>query len=572
MSGINASFPFTIASRPMNIRLPLLFGLALPVGAAVAAEPAAPAPKLAMTITVDQLRADYLVRFRPYFGEGGFKRLLEGGTDYRNAHYRHALTITAPGHATVATGVHANVHGIKANEWINRDTWEQMSNVEDRDSALLGINPADAGPAMLAPKAGRSPRNLQATTVADQLKLRHGGKSRVFTASNKDRSAILLGGKLADSAYWDESGSMVTSRYYHDKLPAWVEAFNAERRVHGYFGKTWERLLAPDIYDRVQGPDDAPGETVGNGLTRTFPKRFDGGGPAVSPAYFAAFDNAPFSAEFLGEFVQRAVREEKLGRHEATDFLGVSFSQLDSIGHSYGPDSHEVMDSMIRLDRVLAALLDTIDREVGLANCVIVLTADHGVQPLPEHAQGLRPSFPAGRVRVAEIDAAARKALETAFGVLPENEYWFMRDGQGYHLRPTALAARKVTAEDAAAVLKPMLHQHSAIARVFTRAEILAAEPEGDSLLAMVRRSYYAPHDRDIVWVWKPYYMDRQTAGTTHGSAYAADTHVPLVWFGAGVPRGVVHVERVGVDDIAPTLAGLIGVPAPPQALGRRLF
>jgi hypothetical protein len=278
------------------------------VSAAGAGEPAlAPPPvKLAVVISVDQLRADYLVRFRPYFGEGGFKRLLEGGSDFRNNHYRHALTITAPGHATILTGVHANIHGIQANEWLNRSTWELMSNVEDVAAPLVGLD-AQSPRELREPKAGRSPRNLQATTVSDQLKLRFGPNSKVFAASNKDRSAILLGGKLADGAYWDEFGRMVTSRYYRDALPAWIEAFNAERQVHKAHGKTWERLLDPKIYDAVQGPDDGVGELVGGGYTRRFPKQVTGGSPQLDANFFAAYDNSPFAAEFLGDFAQRAM-------------------------------------------------------------------------------------------------------------------------------------------------------------------------------------------------------------------------------------------------------------------------
>jgi predicted AlkP superfamily pyrophosphatase or phosphodiesterase len=555
----------------MKTLLPVLLGLfagAVPLSAAT---PVPAAPKLAVTIVVDQLRADYLVRFRPYFGEGGFKRLLEGGADFQNTHYRHSVTQTAPGHASIATGVYANVHGIVSNEWLDRDLWEQVSNCEDRNSPLVGVDAAEAGPALLAAKAGRSPLKLQAPTLADQLKLRYGPSSKVFTASNKDRSAIHLGGKLADFAYWDEGGSFITSTYYRKELPAWVAAFNAEKRVQKSFGKTWDRLLAAEIYDRVQGPDDAPGETAAFGVTRTFPKVITGGADKITNAFYTAFDNTPFMSEVLGQFVERALVEEKLGQHAATDFLGVSFSQIDVVGHSYGPDSHEVMDSMLRLDRVLASLLNAIERQVGLKNCVIVLTADHGAGPMPEHVQGIRPAIPAGRIKSVDFDAAGKKALDAEFGPLPENEYWFTRDGAGYHLRSSALAAKKLSADAVGRVLKSVLLQQAPIAAVFTRAEILAGPAEGDTLIAMVRRSYYAPRDRDVVYVLKPYFMDKPNAGTQHGTPYNYDTHVPQIWFGAGVKPGQ-HIERVGVDDIAPTFAGLLGIPAPPQTQGHRLL
>jgi predicted AlkP superfamily pyrophosphatase or phosphodiesterase len=534
--------------------------------------PSAPAtPRLAVVIAIDQFRADYLVRFRPYFGAGGFKRLLEGGADYRNSFFRHAVTVTAPGHATILSGVHANIHGVTANDWLDRDAWEPVNNVEDRDSPLVGLPDHIPLPLLRAPKGGRSPKNFQATTVGDQLKLRFGADSKVFAASNKDRSAILLGGKLADGAYWDESGAFVTSRYYRDKLPDWVAEFNAEHRSEKAFGSTWERLLAPAIYDAVQGPDDDAGESVENGLTRTFPKKFDGGTAAISPNFYTALENAPITSVILGDFVQRAIREEKLGRHRATDLLCVSFSQLDAVGHSYGPDSHEVMDAVLRLDRVIADLLDCLDREVGLANCIIVFTADHGASPLPERVRALRPAIPAGRVDVAELNAFAKHALDTTFGMLPRDEYWFVREGMGYHLNPRALAGKKIRTDDAGRVLQAAMRTHPAIAQVYTRAEILAASAEGDSLLAAVRRSYYEPRDRDVVMILKPYFMDRLPAGTTHGTPYDYDQHVPQLWYGTGIIPGV-HLERVGVDDIAPTLSALLNIPRPPQAQGKQLF
>ncbi len=532
---------------------------------------AAAPPKLAVVISVDQLRADYLQRFGPYFGEGGFRRLTKGGLVFEECHYAHAFTQTAPGHATILTGAYPMTHGIIANEWLDRDLWEQVNNVEDRTSPLVGLTPADATAALLAPKAGRSPRTLRADTVGDQLKLRHGAKAKVFAASNKDRSAMLLAGRLADAAYWDENGVMVTSRYYREQVPAWVAAFNAERRVHASFGKVWERLLEPAIYDAVQGPDDAPGEWAESGFTRTFPKKITGGRDAIGPAFFTAFDNSPFSTEFLGEFVQRAIVEEKLGRNGATDLLCVSFSQVDTVGHNYGPDSHEVMDAMLRLDRVLAGIFDRIDREVGLANCVVVLSADHGVAPLPERVNAGRTDGPGGRFKVGELDAAGRKALDAAFGAPEAPEYWFTRDNNGFHLRAPVLAAKKLNRSEVAAVLRDAVAALPFVAQAYTRDQIMAASPDGPSVLAAVRRGYFPERDRDVVMVYKPYFQSRVANGTSHGTPYGYDTHVPQVWFGAGVPAGV-RKDRVGVEDIAPTLAGLLGVPAPAQAQGVRRF
>ncbi len=552
--------PFTMPARSLLCLALLTF--------AAASRAADPAPRLVVVLSVDQLRADYLERFRPYFGEGGFKRLLEGGTEFKDTHHRHAFTLTAPGHASILTGVHADVHGVIANDWLNRDTWESVNSVEDVDSPLVGIAPGELGPAAAARphKTGRSPRHLEAPTIGDLLKERYGADCKVIGISNKDRSAILLGGKRADAAYWDEVGRMISSRHYVEKLPAWVAEFNAARPVHACFGKTWDRLLDPAIYDRVQGPDDAPGEG-GRGLGRTFPKVIDGGRKTIGPDFFTAFDVAPFTTELLGDFVQRAIREEQLGRHRGIDLLGISFSQVDAVGHAFGPDSHEMMDAVLRLDRVLAKLFDFLDREVGLARCLIILTADHGVAPLPE--RGAAPG--ARRVSGGELDKAVRAALDAAFGKLPGNEVWFTRSGTTYHLRPQALAAKQLAPGPVAVALRDALRRHPAVGAAFTRDDVLAAPAEGDSIPAMVRRGYHAGRGGEVVFVPKPYQLLIGGSGSTHGGPYPYDTHVAHVWFGAGVPRGV-RTERTGVDDIAPTLAARLGLPTHPAWRGQRRF
>ena len=531
------------------------------------AAPAEP-PRLAVVISIDQFRGDYLAKYGPYFGEGGFKRLLAGGTHFANSRHRHSITQTAPGHATILTGTFAHVHGVTANEWLDRETWEQVNSVEDRASPLVGIAPAELGPVAAGnpAKTGRSPRTLHAETVGDRLKAKYGDRAKVFAASNKDRSAILLGGRKADAAYWDENGRMVTSRYYRDALPAWVEAFNAERRVHATFGQTWDRLREPAIYEQLQGPDDEPAESDTVGLGRTFPRRITGGRETLGPAFFTAYDNTPFAAEFLGAFVERAIVVEKLGQRGVTDLLGVSFSSIDAAGHTFGPDSHEVMDAVLRMDRTIASLLACLDREVGLARCVIVLTADHGVAPLPERVLAKNPAASAGRVKIADVDAAAKQALDAAYGALPKGESWFTRDNAGYHLRPAALQAKNVTAAAAAKTLKAALEALPFMAEVYTREELSGPADDGDGLQTLMRRSYRAANDRDVVFAVKPNFLTKAGGGSSHGVPYDYDQHVPQLYFGVGVPQGVTRTEPVGVDAIAPTLAKLLGLEPPAQA------
>jgi hypothetical protein len=529
-------------------------------------------PRLAVAISIDQFRADYLVRFRPYFGPGGFNKLLEGA-DYQECHHRHAITKTAPGHAAMLSGVYANTSGIVGNDWLDRGTWQTMNAVEDPDSPIVGgARTAPHSPGgLLERKSGRSPRNFLATTVGDQLKLRFGAGSRVVAVSNKDRAAILMGGKLADGAYWMEAGRFVTSRYYGELLPSWVRDFDAQGRGPGYFGKTWDRLLPAADYEFTQGPDDVAGESLRFGLSRTFPQKIDGGHPDLRASFWDAFDASPFATDVLNEFALAALRQERLGLHPHPDLFCISYSQIDFVGHEFGPDSQELMDCVIRLDREIARLLAAVELQVGKGNYVVVLTADHGAAPLPEKLVSLGRGLVAARFHGAALDKAVAAALDSAFGPVPANDFWVTRDNFGYSFHPSALRAKGVSVAAAAAVIKPVILQSPEIARVFTGPELAEADPLTDSVLDMSRRSYFPGRSVDVAYILKPYVMDRDRFGINHGTPWDYDTHVPLVWYGAGVPAGV-HPEPVAVEDLAPTLAALLQVPRPPQAKGRRLF
>lgn len=541
------------------------------VAALPAAEPAAP-PKLAVVISVDQMRADYLERFRPYFGEGGFKRFLDQGAWFQDCHYLHAVTKTAPGHATILSGVHANVHGIIANEWLDRATFIQGNNVEDPAAPLVGLPPRFGryANATFAAKAGRSPRNFLGVAVGDRLKAKYGAAAKVFGIADKDRAAILMAGPKADDAFWTEEGQFVTSTYYCPDLPAWLVQFNAAHSVSRYFGRSWERLLAPAVYDQVQGPDDAPGEQAEDGLPITFPKKVDGGKPALTPSFYDAFDHTPWNNEFVADAAEELIKAEHLGADEVPDLLCVGFSQTDKAGHAYGPDSHEVMDSYLRLDRTLAEFFRFLDTQVGAGNYVVALTADHGVAPLPERTQRDHGAASAGRLSGGALDRFLFPALDAAYGPLPENAYWAVRDNSGYHLNPAALAAKQLTSAALAAKIREVLLTYPMIAAAYTREQLMAPGPL-DAFGEMERLSYYPSRSMDVVYIPKPNFVERGGTGTTHGTPYEYDTHVPQVWYGAGVKPGV-HPERVAVEDLAPTLAAMLGVQLPPEAQGKRLF
>lgn len=550
----------------------LLAGIFLGIASAIAVTAAEP-PRLAVVISIDQCRADYLERFRPWFAEGGFRRLLEQGVVFPDAHHRHAMTATAPGHATIMTGVHANVHGVVANEWFDLTEGRSVVAVEDSRAPLVGAPrttvhlPAGAGDT----EESGSPRQLLAATVGDQLKLRYGAQCRVVSIANKDRAAILMGGRLADAAYWMHAGHFVTSRYYREALPDWLEKFNAEDRINGAFGHMWDRLLEKSIYDAVQGPDEAAGEESRHGLGLTFPRKVDGGKPAIGPEFYDAYRLDPHGSEVLGQLVQRAITAEQLGHHAAPDLLCVGFSQTDYAGHSFGPDSHEIMDSILRIDRVLVELFAFLDREIGGGKYLVVLTGDHGVSPLPERVQAFNRDVIAGRLDYPALNRAVEAALTKVFGAPSDGAVWTVRDSYGYRLLPAVLAARGVTSSAAQVVIKSALLRSPQVAVAWTRDELLGLVPATGRYLEEWRLSFNAARSQDVLFSPPPYVVDRVPFGSNHGTPYDYDNHVPLVWFGAGLSAAVRH-ERVGTDAIAPTLATLLGIPRPPEARADPLF
>lgn len=531
-------------------------------------------PRLAVLISVDQLRSDYLDRFRPYFGEDGFNRLLTRGAVYAEARHRHAFTNTASGHATLVTGVHANVHGIIGNEWRDGATLAEGTSVTDPEARIVGDG-SDTGVrvpgGVLGTQSGISPRRLLATTIGDQLKLRQGTRAKVIGVGAKDRSSVLMAGRLADVAFWLKRGRFVTSTHYVTQAPAWAEDFNAKGRIEAEFGRTWDRLLDARIYESVQGPDNMPGEENPDGLGETFPKRIDGGQKVLSERFYEAYRLSPFSTDLVLEFARVAVRAEQLGRRDAPDLLTIGISQVDQCGHSYGPDSHEVMDSVIRLDRALAAFFQFLDQEVGAENYVVVLSADHGVAPLPERVVAQRGGVPAGRFDSAGARAAIEAALTAAFGAPDGQDYWVVRDGATFRLRRETLQSKQIDPAAARRVAKGALLGFPDIAAAFTREELAGVSDEGESLASRVRRSYHDERSGDVYFVLRPYMVDRRPKGANHNTPYDYDRHVPLVWYGAGIQPGV-HLEPVGTDQLAPTLCGLLGIPRPPECTAERLF
>ena len=530
-----------------------MIGLALAAGLALAPSPESP-PRLVIVIAVDQLRADYMDRFRGHFGAGGFNLLLDRGARFARARYEHSTTSTCPGHAVILTGSYGNVNGIIGNDWYDATRGAEEYCAADRTVQLIGSS-----------GEGRSPKNLIGATVGDVLKVQTGGQSRVVTVSAKDRSAIMLGGHLADAAYWMEDTLFVTSTYYTEALPDWARDFNRSGAVTAYRGRQWERLLPVGAYGMV-GPDDVAAEEDDAGR-RTFPYQI-GGRSTTHAQFLDAFDQSPFGNEVVADFAMRMMTAEQLGRDSVTDVLGVSFSANDRVGHAYGPDSHEVMDVTVRLDRVLERLFAFVDREVGLENVLVVLTSDHGVAPMPEVVTAGNAKAGARRIHPGSVEAAVVTALDTRFGAA--GAAWIAwHDQPDLHLNTTLVAERGVDLAEAERVARDAVAAvpgiHLALTGTERAAQRRAGARTGDAY------SYHPGRSGHVYYHAAPYYyVDDDVTGADHGSRWGYDQQVPILWFGSRVTPGTYYTDAA-VADIAPTISAMVGVLAPGASQGRVL-
>ncbi len=525
----------------------------LAAGRALPHQPAR-APKLVLFVSVDQMRFDYLERFAPLF-QGGFKKLLETGAVFSRAVYRHANAETGPGHALLLSGRHARDNGIVANDWYDRVLRRKVNVVEDPSVRALG-----------GPGKGRSPAHFIGHTIGDRLK-RVSPESMVVGVSLKDRSAILMAGPRADAAYWYEpdSGRFVTSTYYMKTAPAWLDAWNAEGKVAALNGGRWTRLLDDvSLYERYAGPDAVEGEW--DRKDTVFPHRIRGA--AGSLEFYEDLRRTPFADELTLEVALLAMQAQDLGSGDATDILAVGFSATDTIGHTYGPDSHEQMDQLLRLDRTLGRLLDEVEKRVGPGGFVFGLGGDHGVMPLVEVAQ--KRGIDARRAHSDAIEKPVRAAVAAAF---PGKERLIaVFDEPHFYLDLESMARQGVKRPDLEGVIEKAALGTGLVARVYTAARLLGDPPADDPEFALFRNAFFearSPHvllrTRDYVYI-----DDEHPGGTGHGTAAEYDRHVAMGFMGAGIRPGR-YTEPCGPEEIAPTLSALLGLDYPLET-GQRVL
>jgi predicted AlkP superfamily pyrophosphatase or phosphodiesterase len=481
-------------------------------------------PKLVLTIVVDQFRYDYLSRFRSEYKEG-LATLLTKGAVFTNAYYEHFPTVTAIGHATVLSGATPSLSGIVGNEWFDRPTGKNVTSVSDEKSILLGG---------AAPRRGSSPHRLLVSTICDELKMANDRRNRCIGISSKDRSAILPVGRMADAAYWfdTETGNFVSSTWYMKQLPQWVAGFNSSNASEKYLGAAWGTFRKLDA-------------TAGK-------------------AYYDALDRTPYHNELLVTFAEAAIENEKLGEDDAPDVLVVSFSANDRVGHQLGPHSAEVRDISIQTDRAIGRLLASVDKRIGLDNVVVVLTADHGVAPMPEYMQESR--MPGGRTPASAIRTAVQNALVQTYG---EGQWVIGYSGPAPYLNRQLIREKKLNYEEVQNTAAEAARAIPQLFRVYTRSQLMMGLVLDDQVDRRVRNGFHAERSSDLFIVAEPYWLF-ESSGTSHGTPWNYDAHVPVILMGRHFKPGRYH-RRAAVNDIAPTLAIVLDVEVPSGSAGRVL-
>lgn len=538
-------------------RLTACLLLILCVQTSIASEP----PRLVVVIALDQFPYEYLTRFRSVLRRDGLGYLLENGANFTNAVYKHASTTTGSGHAVILTGAYANEQGIVSNYWYDRTLQRVVYCVEDRGVSVLGTT-AD----------GRSPSHLIAPTFGDQLRLYSGFHSKVVSISAKDRSAILLGGKFANGAYWMIDSLFVTSTYYMTRLPAWVENFNASGIMNSYFGKSWDANRPQDDFTAMDR-DDAPYESQWAGMGRVFPHPIQGENPArITASYYDALKASPYGNEVLLAFVKAAVEGERLGDGRFTDLLCVSFSALDEVGHAFGPHSREIVEMVAHTDRTVADLLTFLNTEIGLDHVLLVLTSDHGVAPIPEYIMERVPGADIGRISPTTIVSYCESTATREFGKLPAGTSWVKRIVRNnIYLNQDVVKSKKLDLDMVASTLANALLNMRGVARAIGRREVISY-PSLSTIESKLKVEYYPGRSGDIVLALKPFfYLGEEKDGAEHDSPYTYDAHVPLILLGDGIRKGTYGSE-VSPADIAPTLSSLLGIEFPAAREGRVLI
>jgi predicted AlkP superfamily pyrophosphatase or phosphodiesterase len=535
------------------------------------AQPPVQQPRLILQITIDQLRGDIPFRYYDRLPEGGFKYLIEKGTVYMDAHHAHANTETIVGHATLATGAHPSSHGMVGNLWLDREKGRTVYNIEDDQYELLSKD-ADIDKATeldptqrAAGTEGRSPAAIMVSTFSDELMIHTAGESKVYGVSVKDRGAVSMAGH-AGKAFWfsKANGEFITSTYYYKKYPEWVNAWNAKGLVSSYSGKAWTLLNEPSNY-LFKDADDQEWETDIFGFGRIFPHKF---GEKDNKLFTTFLTLSPAGDEIVLDFSKTLIKKEALGQDNIPDYLGVSFSSTDYIGHLFGPSSLESEDNLVRLDRTLADLFSFVDKTVGLEHTLIVLSADHGTPEAPGYLQSQ--GIPAGYVQPDTWDKAPSiQRLKQKFGIAQEliEKY----EHPYIYLNQKIIKEKELDQAEVEIAIAGELIKFGGVALAVSSSALASAGLPDTDLYRSVLNNFNPVRSGDIYIVFEPHWFinafDGLTVTATHGSPWRYDTFVPIIFAGAGIPAKHIY-RRTYTIDVAPTLCRYVGAKPPSGSSG----
>ena len=517
-------------------------------------------PKLVVGIVVDQMCYEYLYRYQSKFSDKGFVKLMNNGTHCRNTQYNYVPTYTGPGHASIYTGTTPSNHGIVANDWFSRSLNKTINCVGDETVSSVGTT--DLG-------GKKSPKNLKANTITDQLKLTY-PKSKVISLSIKDRSAILPGGHLSDGTYWFDfsSGNFITSSFFKTDLPDWVKSFNAKKMPDSYLKETWNTYYDIKTYTE-SGVDDSPYEHLLKGKkTPTFP--YDLKEMTNNQLDYDLFTHTPFANTYLADFALEALEKEKLGLGKETDFLCVSFSSTDILGHAFGPNSIEIEDMYIRLDLEIAKILAELEKKIGKENFVFFITADHAVVPVPQLL--IDKHLPGGYLNWKPLYETLKEEVTAKFGV----NFISSRQNSNFYFDRELLKSKNIKLEDAQEFVKSKVKNWENVKAVYTGIELEQAGADFE-WRDMVRRGYRYQESGDVIYTLEPGFISQwgeapdAYKGTTHGSSYNYDTHVPLIWYGANIPSQEI-LRRINITDITATLVPILQLAKPSSTTGEPIL
>jgi hypothetical protein len=508
-------------------------------------------PKLVIGLVIDQMRWDYLYRFNELYSGKGFKRLLNEGFACENTMIPYIPTYTAPGHTCIYTGSVPAIHGIVGNGWFDKSSSKNVYCTDDSTENSVGSNTNNGK---------MSPRNLLTTTITDELRLSNNFKSKVIGIALKDRSSILPAGHTANAAYWydDKIGKWISSTYYMTQLPSWIVDYNNKDIPGNAMSKDWNTLLPITKYD-LSTPDNEPYENSIKGeKTVTFPHLLS----SISEGKYSAFKTTPFANTFTLDFAKQMIINENLGKNSVTDFLTVSISSTDYIGHSFGPNSVEIEDTYLRLDQDIADFLTFLDNKIGKNNYLLFLTADHGVAHVPAFLDEHK--IDAGTVEETDLKKELNAIIDTQFHI--KN---IVQDLENYqiYINTKAITNAGKNADEVKQLLITTLKQKPYIINAFETEKIaITTIPEPQK--TMLTNGYNPKRSGDIQFTLKPGYLDFSKKGTSHGLWNPYDSHIPLLFFGTNIKPGKTFRETY-MTDISATIAAILQIQMPSGCVGK---